>query len=85
VVVARPMQLVSDLPKQLMSWVVGFPHTWGCMGNSTKQYAGPALADYVVLWLQLYILAYLSRLGMSLLYAPYLLHRIGKTTFLDGS
>jgi hypothetical protein len=39
------------LPKQLMSWVVGCPHTQGCMGNSMKQYAGPASADSAMLWL----------------------------------
>jgi hypothetical protein len=49
-----PVQLVSDLPKQLILWVVGCPHTRGCMGNNTKQYAGPASADYVVLRLQLF-------------------------------
>jgi hypothetical protein len=49
VVIAGPMQLVSGLPKQLMLWIVGCLHTRGCMGNSTKQYAGPALADSVVL------------------------------------
>jgi hypothetical protein len=54
VVVAGPMQLVSGLPKQLMMWVVGCPHTWGCMENNTKRYAGPALADFVVLRLQLF-------------------------------
>jgi hypothetical protein len=60
VVVTGPMQLVSGLPKQLMPWVVGCPHTRGCMGNSTKQYAGPALADSVVLWIQLFPFASIS-------------------------
>jgi hypothetical protein len=49
VVVAGPMQLVSGLLKQLMLWTAGCPHTRGCMENSTKRYAGPALADSVVL------------------------------------
>ena len=43
--VAEPMQLESDLPKQLMLWVVGCPHTRECMANSMKQYAGPASVD----------------------------------------
>jgi hypothetical protein len=54
VVVAGPMQLVSGLPKQLMLRTAGCPHTQGCMGNSTKQYAGPALVDSAVLRLQLF-------------------------------
>jgi hypothetical protein len=54
VVVAGPMQLASGLPKQLMLWVVGCPHTWGCMGNSMKKYAGPALADSGALRSQLF-------------------------------
>jgi hypothetical protein len=57
VVVAGPMQLVSGLPKQLMMWVVGYPHTQGCMGNSTKQYAGHASVDSAVLRLQLFSFA----------------------------
>jgi hypothetical protein len=36
VVVAGSMQLVNGLPKQLMMWTAGCPHTRGCMGNSTK-------------------------------------------------
>jgi hypothetical protein len=60
VVVAGPMQLVSGLSKQLMMWVVGCPHTRGCMENSTKQYAGPASADSVVLRLQPFIFASVS-------------------------
>jgi hypothetical protein len=35
-VVAGPMQLGSGLPKQLILWVVGCPHTRECVGNSTK-------------------------------------------------
>jgi hypothetical protein len=54
VVVAGPMQLVSGLLKQLMLWVVGFPHTRGSMGNNTKKYAVPASDDYDVLWLHLF-------------------------------
>jgi hypothetical protein len=57
VVVAKPMQLESDLPKQLMLWAAGCPHTQECMENSTKQCAGPASADSVVLWLQLLLFA----------------------------
>ena len=49
VVVVGPMQLGSGLPKLLILWVVDCPHTQECMGNSTKQYAGPALADFAVL------------------------------------
>jgi hypothetical protein len=49
VVVAGSMRLVSGLPKQLMLWTAGCPHTRGCMGNSTKQYVGPTSADSVVL------------------------------------
>jgi hypothetical protein len=30
-------------------WVVGCPHTRGCMGNSMKQYVEPASADSAVL------------------------------------
>jgi hypothetical protein len=48
-VVAGPMQLESDLPKQLMLWAVGCPHTRECMENNTKQYVGPASADSVAL------------------------------------
>jgi hypothetical protein len=53
VVVTEPMQLENDLPKQLMSWVAGCPHTQGYMANSMKKYARLALADYAVLRLQL--------------------------------
>jgi hypothetical protein len=53
VVVAGPMKLENGLPKQLMLWAVGCPHTRECMGNSTKQYAGPASADSALLRLQL--------------------------------
>jgi hypothetical protein len=52
-----PMQVVSGLPKRLMLWVVGCPHTRGCVGNSTKRYAGPASADSTVLRLQLFLYA----------------------------
>jgi hypothetical protein len=53
VVVVGPMQLESDLRKQLMLWAVSCPHTRQCMENSMKQYAGPALADSALLRLQL--------------------------------
>jgi hypothetical protein len=53
-VVAGPMQLESDLPKQLMLWTTGCPHTQECMENSTKQYVGPASADSTSLRLQLF-------------------------------
>jgi hypothetical protein len=49
VVVAGSIHLVNGLPKQLMLWTVGCPHTRGCMGNSTKQYVGPASANCAVL------------------------------------
>jgi hypothetical protein len=52
-VVAGPKQLESGLPKQLMLWAVGCPHTWKCMGNNTKRYAGPTSANSALLWLQL--------------------------------
>jgi hypothetical protein len=54
VVVAGSMQLVNGLPKKLMLWTAGCPHTRGCMGNSTKQYAGPTSADCALLRLQLF-------------------------------
>jgi hypothetical protein len=54
VVVAGSMQLVNGLPKQLMLWTASCPHTRGCMGNSMKQYVGPASSDCVVLHLQLF-------------------------------
>jgi hypothetical protein len=53
VVVTEPMQLENDLPKQLMSWVAGCPHTQGYMANSMRRYARPASADSVMLRLQL--------------------------------
>jgi hypothetical protein len=56
-VVAEPMQLESDLPKQLMLWVAGCPHTRECMENSTKQYVGPSSADSIVLRLHLFLFA----------------------------
>jgi hypothetical protein len=57
VVVVGPMQLESDLPKQLMLWAAGCPHTRECMENSRKQCARPASADSVVLRLQLFLFA----------------------------
>jgi hypothetical protein len=84
-VVAGPMQLGSGLPKQLILWVVGCPHTQDCMRNSTKQYAGPALSDFVVFRPQLFPFAFVSYLVMSLLYAPYLLQITRKTSFLVAS
>jgi hypothetical protein len=57
VVVVGSRQLVSGLAKQLMLWTAGCPHTQGCMGNSTKQYAGPASANSTVLRLQLFLSA----------------------------
>jgi hypothetical protein len=56
-VVREPMQLETDLLKQLMLWAAGCPHTRQCMENSTKQCAGPASADSTVLWLQLFLFA----------------------------
>jgi hypothetical protein len=53
VVVTEPMHLENDLPKQLMSWAAGCPHTQGYMANSMRQYARPTLADSAMLWLQL--------------------------------
>jgi hypothetical protein len=52
VVVTEPMQLENDLPKQLMSWVVGCPHIQGYMANRMRRYARPASADSIVLRLQ---------------------------------
>jgi hypothetical protein len=49
VVVAGHMQLMSGLPKQLMLWTAGCPHTREYMENSTKQYARLASADSAVL------------------------------------
>ena len=54
VVVVGSRQLVSGLAKQLMLWTAGCPHTRGCMGNSTKQYVGPASVDCSMLRLQLF-------------------------------
>jgi hypothetical protein len=48
-VVAGPMQLESGLPKQLMLWALGCPHTRECMGNITKRYVGPDSADSALL------------------------------------
>jgi hypothetical protein len=53
VVVTEPKLLENDLPKQLMLWVAGCLHTQGCMANNMRQYARPASADSIVLWLQL--------------------------------
>ena len=58
VAIEGSMQLVSGLPKQLMLWTASCPHTRECMENSTKQYAGPASADCVVLRLQLFLFAF---------------------------
>jgi hypothetical protein len=52
-VVAEPMQLESDSPKQLMLWAVDCPHTQECMENSMKQYVGLASADSDMRRLQL--------------------------------
>jgi hypothetical protein len=54
------MQPGNGLPKQLILWVVGCPHTQECMGNSMKQYAGPVSADFVVLRPQLFPFASVS-------------------------
>jgi hypothetical protein len=53
VVVTEPMQVEIDLLKQLMSWVVGCPHTQGYMTNNMKQYTRLTSADSVMLRLQL--------------------------------
>jgi hypothetical protein len=65
VVVVGPMQPRSGLLKLLILWVVDCSHTQECTGNSTKQYAGPALADSAMLRPQLFPFASLSWLGMS--------------------
>jgi hypothetical protein len=57
VVVAEPMQLESDLPKQLMLWVADCPHTQECMENTMKQCVRPASANSAVLRLQLFLFA----------------------------
>jgi hypothetical protein len=57
-VVAEPMQLESDLPKQLMLWATCCPHTLECMKNSTKLCAGSASAKSVVLRLQLFLFCF---------------------------
>jgi hypothetical protein len=58
------MQLGSDSPKLLTLWVVKMavdcPHTQECMGSSTKQYAGLASTNCVVLWPQLFLFASVS-------------------------
>jgi hypothetical protein len=55
VVVVGPMQHENDLPKQLMLWATGCPHTLKRTENIMKQYAGPASADSIVLRLQLFL------------------------------
>jgi hypothetical protein len=55
VVVVEPMQIENDLPKQLMLWAAGCPHTPEYTENSTKQYEGPASADSAALRLQLFL------------------------------
>jgi hypothetical protein len=52
-VVTEPKHIDNDLPKQLMSWVAGCPHTQGYMANNMRQYARAASVDSVVLRLQL--------------------------------
>jgi hypothetical protein len=49
------MQHENDLPKQLMLWAAGCPQTLKRTKNITKQYAGPASTDSVVLRLQLFL------------------------------
>jgi hypothetical protein len=51
------MQLESDLLKQLMLLAAGCPHARECIENNTKQCAGPASADSIVLWLELFLFA----------------------------
>jgi hypothetical protein len=58
VVVAEPMQLENDFPKQLMMWAAGCPHTGECMDNSTKQCTGPASGDSAALWLHLFLFCF---------------------------
>jgi hypothetical protein len=41
-------------------WLAEANDAVGCMGNSTKQYAGPASVDSVVLQLQLFLFASVS-------------------------
>jgi hypothetical protein len=55
VLVAEPMQLESDLTKQLMLWAAGCPHTREYMESSMKQCGGPASADSAALRLQLFL------------------------------
>jgi hypothetical protein len=50
-VITKPKHLENDLPKQLMSWVAGYPHTQGYMANSMRQYGRPSSANSVVLQL----------------------------------
>jgi hypothetical protein len=51
--VAEPMQLEIDLPKQLMLWVTSCLHTQGYMANNMKYCAGPTSVGSVMLRLQL--------------------------------
>jgi hypothetical protein len=51
--VVGSMLLECDLSKQPMLWAADYPHTRECMENSTKQYAGPASANSVLLQLKL--------------------------------
>jgi hypothetical protein len=78
-VVTEPKQLENDSPKQPTSWVTCCRHIQGYMVNSMKQYARPASADSVVLWLQRSPSAFGSRPGTSFLCVPYPLHRISRT------
>jgi hypothetical protein len=55
--VARTMQLESDMPKQLTVWDVGCPHTRECMENSMKEYARPASTNSALLRLRLSLFA----------------------------
>jgi hypothetical protein len=48
----------GGLSKLLILWAVDCPHTQECTWNSTKKYAGPALADSAVLRLQLFPFAF---------------------------
>jgi hypothetical protein len=52
VVVTKPRKLESDLLKQQKSKAVDCLRTLGYTESSTKQYAGPASANSIVLWLQ---------------------------------
>ena len=56
--VIEPMKLESDLLKQQMPSAVDYLHIRGYMESSTKQYAGPALADSIVPRLQQFPFAF---------------------------